>query len=387
MRLKKSMVLSCSKKCILLGVNQMSEVIKVALLYGGKSGEHEVSLVSAAAVLKNLHPDKYVVTPIAIDKNGLIYKNLASELRQNTEALPVKTATSIPVSSLINNGRFCCDVDVVFSIIHGRAYEDGCLQGILRHAEVAFVGADVLGSAIGMSKDVAKKLAVQDDLKTARFILLDKTMSQSEISAWLDTAATELSWPMFVKPSCAGSSVGISKVHDFAGLEAAINEAWRFDDEILLEEAIVGREIEVAVLENHRKHTIAASLPGEIKVKHKDNFYSYAAKYLESDASEYLIPAPLELAWQEKIQQEAIAIFKRLKCRGMARVDFFFDDVNEELYFNEVNTIPGFTEISFYPLLWSKSGLETPELLDCLIDTAILQQQERSLLTTDFRKN
>lgn len=362
----------------------MSLRLKVALLYGGKSGEHEVSLVSAASVLQHLNANKYDIIPIAIDKNGLIHKHEAQYLLKYTQSLPVKTEYSLPMHSLIDNAKFCCDVDVVVSMIHGRDYEDGCLQGILRHAQVAFVGSDVLGSAIGMSKDIAKQLAVHDDIKTARYCLLTKNMPLSEIKAKADQAVTELSWPIFVKPSCAGSSVGIHKTNDFEGLNAAILDAMQYDDEVLLEEAIIGREIEVAVLEDYRHCEIKASVPGEIKVKHKDGFYSYAAKYLESDASEYLIPAPLTNEWTLKIQEAAIQIFKRLKCRGMARVDFFFDDAHQQLYFNEVNTIPGFTSISFYPLLWSRSGLDMSALLDCLIDTAILQQQARFALVTDF---
>jgi D-alanine-D-alanine ligase len=371
-------------KVYFVGEKQMTQRLKLALLYGGKSGEHEVSLVSAASVLQNLDKEKYEVIAIGIDKNGLIYQNRAEDLTQHTQSLPIKTPYSLAIHSLIDNATFCCDVDVVIPMIHGRDYEDGCLQGILRHAQVAFVGCDVIGSAIGMTKDIAKKLAVHGDIETAKFFLLEKNMSESVWKSIADQAVTELSWPIFVKPSNAGSSVGIHKAMDFDSLYSGILDAMTYDDEVLLEECITGREIEVAVLEDYKNAEIKASIPGEIKVKHKDGFYSYAAKYIESDCSEYLIPAPLSPEWTQKIRQAAIEIFKRLKCRGMARVDFFFDESNQKIYFNEVNTIPGFTSISFYPMLWSKTGLNIKNLLDCLIETAMLQHQTRRKLITDF---
>ena len=364
----------------------MAERLKVALLYGGKSGEHEVSLCSAASVLQHLNQQKYDITAIAIDKNGFIHKHQAKDLLQYTQSLPVKTEYSLPLHALIDNAQFCYDVDVVVSMIHGRDYEDGCLQGILRHAQVAFIGSDVLGSAIGMSKDVAKQLAMHDGVHIARYCLLNKNMPLAEIKEIADKAITEFSWPIFVKPSCTGSSVGIHKTQDFEQLNHAIIDAFQYDDEVLLEECITGREIEIAVLEDYRHQEIKASVPGEIRVKHKDGFYSYAAKYIESNASEYLIPASLTTEWTAKIQRAAIQIFKRLKCRGMARVDFFFDEKEQKLYFNEVNTIPGFTSISFYPRLWATSGLEMSSLLDVLIDTALLQHKARIALVTDFTK-
>lgn len=362
----------------------MAGKLKVALLYGGKSGEHEVSLASAATVLQHLDSTLYDVTLIGIDKDGLIYLNPINEVLLNQSILPVQTTLSKKISSLITHAHFCCDVDVVISMIHGREYEDGCLQGILRQASVAFVGADVLGSAIGMSKDVAKLLVAHDDIASARYYLIEKNSPMIQLKAIAEEAVQQWGWPIFVKPSCAGSSVGIHKTQNLESLYAAITDAMRFDDEVLLEECIIGREIEVAVLEDYRHQEIKTSIPGEIVVKHPDGFYSYAAKYLESDASNYLIPAPLTPKWIEEIQNAAKKIFKRLKCRGMARVDFFFDEVHQKLYFNEINTIPGFTAISFYPLLWSHSGLNISQLLDALIDTAMLQQKARLELVTDF---
>ncbi len=359
--------------------------IRVALVYGGKTNEHEVSLVSAASVYQYLDRARYELIPIAIDKEGRLHLHQDEDLQGFEKALPVQTDKSLPLHALIDNASFCRPVDVVLPILHGRDYEDGCLQGLLRQANVAFVGCDVLGSAIGMSKDTARLLACRGDVLGADFVLLQKNMPDAEKSALMDEAVNRLSWPIFVKPSCAGSSVGIHKVKNYEELQLGIQDAFLYDEEVLLEACIYGREIEVAVLENYREQKIEASLPGEIKVNHPDGFYSYAAKYLESNQSEYLIPAPLSQVWISEIQATAVKIFKRLKCKGMARVDFFFDENNQRLYFNEVNTIPGFTSISLYPQMWAKSGLPYPKLLDSLIDTALLQHKTRMALLTSFQ--
>jgi D-alanine-D-alanine ligase len=363
----------------------MSNRIRVALVYGGKTSEHEVSLVSAASVYQSLDRTRYEVTPIAIDKDGRLHLHQDDDLKAFDKKLPVQTDKSLPMHALIDNASFCRPVDVVLPIMHGRDYEDGCLQGLLRQANVAFVGCDVLGSAIGMSKDSARILACRGDIDGADYVLLQKNMTDEEQNALIDEAVTRLSWPIFVKPSCAGSSVGIHKAKNYNELLSGIQDAFLYDEEVLLEQCIYGREIEVAVLENYREQRIEASLPGEIKVNHQDGFYSYAAKYLQSEQSEYIIPAPVSNEWLAKIQAAAIKIFKRLKCKGMARVDFFFDEQQQQLYFNEVNTLPGFTAISLYPQMWAKSGLPYTKLLDSLIDTAILQQQTRASLLTNFQ--
>jgi D-alanine-D-alanine ligase len=363
----------------------MSNRIRVALVYGGKTIEHEVSLVSAASVYQHLDRARYEVTPIAIDKDGRLHLHQDEDLKGFEQKLPVQTDQSLPMHALIDNASFCRPVDVVFPILHGRDYEDGSLQGLLRQANVAFVGCDVLGSAIGMSKDCAKILACREDVDFVKYVLLQKNMQDAEKNALIDEAINCLSWPIFVKPSSAGSSIGIHKAKNFDDLLAGINDAFLYDEEVLLEQCIEGREIEVAVLENYREQTIEASLPGEIKVKHSDGFYSYAAKYLQAEQSEYVVPAQISQAWISKIQEIAVNIFKRLKCKGMARVDFFFDEKNQKLYFNEINTLPGFTAISLYPQMWAKSGLLYTELLDTLIDTAICQHQTRTSLLTSYQ--
>ena len=363
----------------------MLERIRLALIYGGKTSEHEVSLVSAASVYQHLDRSRYEVIPIAIDKAGRLHLHQDEDLVAYQATLPVQTDKSLPLHALIDNASFCRPVDVVLPILHGRDYEDGCIQGLLRQANVAFVGCDVLGSAIGMSKDCAKILAFYDDIAIADFVLLQKNMPANELYSLIDEARLRLSWPIFIKPSCAGSSIGIHKAKNMTELLLGIEDAFLYDEEVLLEQCIVGREIEVAVLENYREQRIEVSLPGEISVHHPDGFYSYAAKYIESTQSEYIIPAAITSEWIDNIQQTAIYIFKRLKCKGMARIDFFFNEEHQKLYFNEVNTIPGFTAISLYPQMWAKTGLPYPKLLDCLIDTAILQQKTRAALLTNFQ--
>jgi D-alanine-D-alanine ligase len=362
----------------------MSGRLKLALIYGGKNGEHEVSLVSAAAVLKHLDMTRYEVFPISINKQGLMHLHLLEDLQNCESGLPVTSPRAQSIPSLVNNGHFFLSVDVVLPILHGINYEDGCLQGLLRLANVAFVGCDILSSAMGMDKDIARRLACTDGIKSTAYRVLDQMMSDNTWEAVLDESIESFAWPLFIKPCASGSSVGIHKVVDKTAAMQAIKDAFRYDDQVLIEAYAPGREIEVAVLQDMQKREIRSSCPGEIQVIHPDGFYSYAAKYLESDCSRYLIPAPLDQVWTQKVKDAAIAIFKKLKCKGLARVDFFFDEQTQTLLFNEINTLPGFTAISLYPSLWKASGLDFSELLDALIETAILQQNIRSHLVTDF---
>lgn len=361
----------------------MSGRLKLALIYGGRNGEHEVSLASAAAVLKNLDQEQYQIFPISINKQGKIYLHLLEDL-MTYERLPVETANGQMITSLVCEEHFFLPVDVVLPILHGVSYEDGCLQGLLRLTNVAFVGCDVLSSAIGMDKDIARRLACTDGLQSTPYAVVDQTMSDNDWEGILNQVVQAHDWPLFIKPCASGSSVGIHKVNDKATAMAAIKDAFRFDEQVLIEAYAPGREIEVAVLQDLNNRQIMSSCPGEIEVKHPDGFYSYAAKYLQSDCSRYLIPAPLSEAWRQKIEQAAVHIFKKLKCKGLARVDFFFDEATETLLFNEINTLPGFTSISLYPSLWQACGLSFPKLLDILIQTALLQQTMRKQLVTDF---
>jgi len=362
----------------------MPERQKLALIYGGKNGEHEVSLASAAAVLKNLDQQRYDIFPISINKQGQMHLHRMQDLLPY-DVLPVETRAAQLIPSLIVNQEWFQPIDVVLPILHGSSYEDGCLQGLFRLANVAFVGCDVLSSSIGMDKDIARRLACTNGIRATPYYVVSQTMSDNDWEGILEQAVQAHSWPLFVKPCASGSSVGIHKVHHKISAMIAIKDAFRFDEQVLIEAYAPGREIEVAVLQDLKNREIKASCPGEIQVKHPDGFYSYAAKYLQSDCSQYLIPAPLDDKWRQTIETQAKEIFIKLKCKGLARVDFFFDEASETLLFNEINTLPGFTSISLYPSLWAASGLSFTKLLDILIDTALLQQNMRQQLVTDYQ--
>lgn len=363
----------------------MSERLRLVLLYGGKSGEHEISLVSAASVLAYLSPDKYEIIPVAMDKKGCFHRHAYEDLIRFKDKLPVTTAQSEPLPSLIIDGHLAIEADVVFPVVHGPLYEDGCLQGMLELADTAYVGCDVLTSALGMDKDMARRIVSLDGVKAARSRLISWHSTQEMRQQFCQSVADELGWPLFVKPCCLGSSVGIHKVKNPLELRAAIEDALRYDQQVIVEAMVHGREIEVAVLESASIYEAPrVSLPGEIVVHHPDGFYSYSAKYLESDLTELVVPAQLEPGLLKEVQQTAALIFQRLKARGMARVDFFVDEANNHIYFNEINTIPGFTPISMYPKLWAVSGIAYPELLDELVALALKHQQCRKQLVTNY---
>ena len=363
----------------------MINSINLVLLYGGKSGEHEISLISAASVLANLDATKYHITPIGIDKNGCCYLNSYDELLNHKNALPVITPHSKPLESILRNGRLAVDADVVFPVVHGPLYEDGCLQGLLELADVAYVGCGVLSSAIGMDKDMARRIVCVNGIQSARYRVLSWHAAAPDIEQFCQQTANELGWPLFIKPCSMGSSVGIHKVRNMAEFLEAIADGRRYDDEVLVEEYIQGREIELAVLEHALPFAAPkVSLPGEIRVNHADGFYSYTAKYLESEQTDLLVPAQLDDTLVGRLQQVAADIFVRLKCRGMARVDFFVNDESGEIYFNEINTLPGFTSISMYPKMWQVSGLSYTSLLDHLISLAMTRYDCRQQLVRHY---
>jgi D-alanine-D-alanine ligase len=359
---------------------------KIALLYGGLSGEHEVSLQSAASVLASLDRQKYEVIPIGMDKQGCCYVNDDQELLSYQNALPVRTERSTALPSLLVDGHFAVDADVVFPVVHGPLYEDGSLQGLLELANVAYVGSGVLASALGMDKDMARRIACVDGLLSARYRVLSGPVGPKDAALFCEHAAAELGWPLFVKPCALGSSVGIHKVQTLSELIDAVADAGRYDPIILVESFVKGREIEVAVLENSSPTGAPhVSIPGEIQVLHPDGFYSYAAKYLDSEQTLLHIPAALDDDMVQRLQASAAAIFMRLRCRGMARVDFFVNDETGTLYFNEINTLPGFTSISMYPKLWEASGLPYPMLLDRLIALAKMHHTARAQRVTHYQ--
>lgn len=359
---------------------------KLALLYGGKSGEHEVSLLSAASIFHNLDSSKYQIIPIGMCKDGQCYLNDYEEFKNYKDFLPVSTKKSIIIDSLIKNGKLSLDVDVIFPIAHGPLYEDGTFQGLLRLANSAYIGCDVLSSAIGMDKDIARRLVVNNEIKSAKYHVIPWYMSAEQIQDDCIKIAHELGWPLFVKPCSLGSSVGIHKVNNQEQLLNAIADARQYDETVMVEQYIKGREIELAVLENiSSPNEPHISVPGEIKVNHNDGFYSYLAKYEESNKIGLEIPASLNNQLIEKLRNIASEIFLNLKCSGMARVDFFVDDVNNKIYFNEINTIPGFTTSSMYPKLFQASGISYPQLLDQLIQLALRNHKRRQHLVTHYQ--
>lgn len=357
--------------------------INVALLFGGKSAEHEISLRSAKNVIEAIDRDKYNPVLIGIDKKGnwLLNENSSILLNADDDATislnPESDAVAlIPQSagkiSNFNKAGFNKSIDVVFPILHGPFGEDGTIQGLLKLANVPFVGAGVLGSAVGMDKDIMKRLLRDAGLPIGKFI----TLRQEEEVPTFDEVMEKLGMPCFVKPANLGSSVGINKASNPEQYEKAVAEAFEYDSKIIIEEFIDGREIECAILGNEDPK---ASVVGEISFS--DSFYSYDAKYLDDDGYRIDIPAKIDQEVQTQVQDIAIRTFKVLSCEGFARVDVFLTKDNQ-IIVNEINTIPGFTKISMYPKLWEASGVSYPELISRLLELAIQRFEKEKRIKT-----
>lgn len=362
----------------------MKKKIRVGILFGGKSVEHEVSLQSAKNIIDAIDKDKYEVVPIGIDKSGQWLLGETQNLLLNSDNPKLialnKSSDTIALApqsdgQIANLTTYSSDrtIDVVFPILHGPFGEDGTVQGLLKLANIPFVGASVLGSAVGMDKDVMKRLLRDSEIPIAEFLILKNNENVS-----FETVQKKLGMPVFVKPANLGSSVGVSKVTNEKELEKAVVSAFKYDTKILIEEAIVGREIECSVLGNENP---VASVPGEILPTH--DFYSYEAKYIDENGAALKIPADLPKETIKKIQDMAIKVFQTLECEGLGRVDFFLKE-DGELVVIEINTIPGFTKISMYPRLWEESGIPYPELIDKLIQLAIERFERDSKLETTF---
>lgn len=364
----------------------MNKKIRVGILFGGKSAEHEVSLQSAKNVVEAMDKSKYEVVLIGIDKSGRWYLNDASCFLLNTDNPKLiklnksnESVALLPGGSdkqelvSISKSQSHGPVDVVFPILHGTYGEDGTVQGLLKLANVPFVGAGVLGSAVGMDKDVMKRLLRDAGLPIPKFLTFHK---HAAAATDFEKVKAQLGLPMFVKPANLGSSVGIHKVKNEKQFADAIADAFQYDTKILIEEAIIGREIECSVLGNENP---IASLPGEIIPQHE--FYSYQAKYIDEHGALLEIPAKLPDDIVKRVQELAVKAFQVLCCEGMARVDFFLKE-NGDLFVNELNTIPGFTKISMYPKLWEVSGISYPELIDRLIQLAIERFEKEKQLKT-----
>jgi D-alanine-D-alanine ligase len=363
--------------------------IRLGILFGGKSAEHEVSLISAKNIIEALDPQKYDVFLIGIDKtgewrlrDGYSYLMNADNPQliqlhetENSLALVPKHNRKELVSCCGNQLQESLQLDVIFPVLHGTYGEDGTVQGLLKLANIPFVGAGVLGSAVGMDKDVMKRLLRDAKIPIANFLTLyDYNIDRFTFEA----IVREIGLPFFVKPANLGSSVGISKVKNKEGFEAALKNAFLYDRKILIEEFILGREIVCSVLGNDAP---IVSLPGEIIPNHE--FYSYEAKYLDKEGANYKTPVDLPTDVIEKIQQTAMDSYRVLCCEGMARLDLFLKE-NGDLVVNEINTIPGFTKISMYPKLWIASGLSYTNLLDRLIELAVERHAKESQLKTTF---
>ena len=358
-------------------VSPDKKLLRVGILFGGRSGEHEVSLASAASVIRGLDPDKYEAVPIGISKEGhwligsAAQKMLPEVLKAGQRIVMAADPTDAAIIPLDRSGGGQ-RIDVVFPVMHGTYGEDGTIQGLLDLAGLPFVGAGVLGSAIGMDKDVSKRLLQAAKIPVVPWITVYRSDWERDPKAIQKEIEKKFNYPVFVKPAALGSSVGMTKVHSRSELAPALNLASEFAMKILVEKSVNAREIEVSVLGNHDPK---ASVPGEI-VPHRE-FYDYTAKYLE-EGTKLLIPAKLETAQIKKIQKYAISAFRALELSGMARVDFFLEKKGSKLYLNEVNTIPGFTSISMYPKLWEASGIPFRELIDKLIELAMEVHREKA---------
>lgn len=386
--------------------------LRVGVLFGGRSSEHEVSLRSALTVMSAMDPARYEVVPIGIGRDGRWYLR-EDAIRMLSDAAPrlgALGAGGVEVSLLPHpanrtlikapqNGRrgkvpaargtsapararqaLPGPIDVVFPVLHGTYGEDGTVQGLLELAGIPYVGAGVLGSAVGMDKDVQKRLLRDAGIPVVRYAAIERASWREDPGA-VEDLTNSLGYPVFVKPNALGSSVGISKVKQEEALGAALEDAFRYDRKVLIEASCVGRELECAVLGNERPE---ASIPGEIIVKGRHEFYSYESKYVDPEGAEVKIPAAVTPAQSEHLRQLAAGAFRALGLCGMARVDFLARPSLSEIFVNEVNTIPGFTSISMYPKLWEASGVPLARLIDRLIELALEEHRERAELKVTY---
>jgi D-alanine-D-alanine ligase len=372
----------------------MDKKLRIAVLFGGRSGEHEVSLVSAKSMLDVLDPAKYDVFQVGITHDGqwLTGENALDHLEKG-DLLKLTICTLLPDASSkpalyvlrsTSHGTMMerlTEIDVVFPVLHGTYGEDGSLQGLLEMADVAYVGAGVTGSSVGMDKGVFKDVMRSNDIPTVESVIVLRSEIEKEMDSVIRRAEEVAVYPLFIKPANLGSSVGISKCNNRSDLAEGLLEAAAYDRRVLIERGVNAREIEVAVLGNDKPQ---ASVPGEILPSRE--FYSYESKY-EDGTSGLLIPAPLPTGAAEEIRQTAIRAYKAIDCAGMARVDFFLEKDSGKLYLNEVNTIPGFTSISMYPKLWEATGFPYAKLVDKLVELALERKADRDRTERRFRRS
>ncbi len=368
----------------------MADTLRVLILYGGRSGEHEVSLVSAASVFRNLDRRRFEPVLVGIDKRGVWRLADAAALAPDVASLPMSTEDcpwtlpaaparpqARPALAALDGSQKTLEFDVAFPVMHGPLCEDGTLQGLFELADIPYVGCGVLASAVAMDKDTAKRLAQAAGIPVVPWVLVQAQEYLRDRQHWHRRIADELGLPLFIKPSNLGSSVGVMKVKRAEQLGPALEQAFLYDRRVLAEKAIDGREIEVAVLENIDGPPLV-SVVGEITPRHE--FYSYQAKYQDNQGAVLSIPAPLEPAQSHQVRDLAERAFAALCCQGLTRCDFFLDRRQGCFYFNEMNTLPGFTSISMYPKLIAASGVAYDQLLTRLIELALLRHQQNRQL-------
>lgn len=357
---------------------------KVALIFGGKSAEHEVSINSAKNIYKAIDQKKYEPVLLGISKQGTWYQFSSDDVFRTHKSLEDAQLKNENVISLISHqekpfifslkNQEKSSLDCAFPIIHGTMGEDGTLQGFFKIVNLPFVGCSVLSSAIGMDKEFMKRLMTEAGIANSKYVLLKK----NETVAYADVVK-KIGSPFFIKPANAGSSVGVHKIKTAADYQTKLKDSFLYDHKVIAEEFIEGREIECSVM--GLNHQPKASLPGELIVKHE--FYSYEAKYIDANGAEIVIPARLEEKQTQQIRDLAVKTFKALGCDGMTRVDFFLKK-NGETYVNEINTLPGFTQISMYPKMWEASGLSYENLISELIELAFSKHAEDQKLKLNF---
>lgn len=356
----------------------MTARLRVGVLFGGRSGEHEVSVMSARGIVGALDPDKYDAVLVGIDRAGSwqllppeVFSTPPTEAAQEVVGQGALQATrEVVPSELVGGQGHPSLVDVFFPIVHGSQGEDGCLQGLLEMIGAPYVGCGVLGSAVGMDKDVSKRLLRESGLPVVECVVA--RAGRASAQQWVDEVERKFGYPCFVKPANLGSSVGIAKAYNTESLVAAIDNAFRYDEKLVIERGVNAREIELAVLAGE---PVRVSVPGEVVPRHE--FYSYEAKYLDANGAELLVPAPLTKEQVEHCQGLARQTFECLELEGLARVDFFLDRDSGEWLVNEVNTLPGFTEISMYARMWQRSGVSYRDLLGSLIDLGLARYERR----------
>ncbi len=371
--------------------------INLGLVFGGKSGEHEISLLSAQSIFKALDKNKYNIYLIAISKQGdfmLMNKNYYLLNPDNLKLIKINEKVGIKITFIYNQNqpliydlkskKIIDYIDVFFPIIHGTYGEDGCLQGFFEILNVAYVGSEVLGSVIGMAKDIQKTILQKNKINVANFLTINYWQFKKRQFKALKTFIKKYHWPVFVKPGNLGSSVAVNKVNNEKQINKALKEVFVYDEKALIEQYIKGKEVECSIIGNDKPST--SKTLAEIIPSKKYEFYSYQAKYLDENGAQLLIPARIDKKTTEKIKKIALKTYQLLQAKGFARIDFFVDK-NNKVYVNEINTLPGFTNISMFPKLLINSGFSYQQIIDKLIQLALERKKFKDKLLRNYQSN